>query len=98
MSDAQQQAKQLIEQIKSTENPEGFPLLLQSLEQALSSIHVSDPSHTDLLLETGEALTDKGQYPDADRLLQRAFDQAEASKLKGRQSLALGLQADIFRA
>lgn len=98
MSDARQQAKQALEQIKSTENPEGFPLLLRNLEQALSSVPLSDPSHMDVLLETGEALTDKGQYQDAEKLLQRAFDAAEQSKLKGRQALALGLQADIFRA
>jgi tetratricopeptide (TPR) repeat protein len=84
-----------LEKLKQTENPTDFPSILSELEQSLPDDLLL---RADALLAAGETLNAKGQYQDGMHSLESAFQQAKKCQDLGRQALALGLVADIYRA
>ncbi|MBS4015787.1 MAG: tetratricopeptide repeat protein [Candidatus Latescibacteria bacterium] len=88
-------AQDILKQLELLEKADDFPPLLAAFEGALPA---EASARTDALLQAGEILNAKGQYADAQRLLEMALQSAQKLASHSRQALALGLMADIHRA
>lgn len=89
--------QQWIEIIRHAKDDGEIAAFAAAFDRVFHAMPLDDPARVDALLAAGEVLYEKGQYPDARRLLELGTDQARKLQTKSKQALALGLLADLER-
>jgi tetratricopeptide (TPR) repeat protein len=84
----------ILEQLQAIEDTATLPSLLTALEDALP---LKTPLRAQVLMDIGKTLSAQARYPEAQRYLERAFEEARKLESSDLQALAMGLQADIHR-